>query len=98
PLESIPARCAMGPPHLKRGGETAFRLAPPHRREVAFLRVPVRKVIVPVTHYLVHVATVHNARQAPHMLYEVTNDHGVRRTQFTVVDVAVQRLLHSEDE
>jgi hypothetical protein len=51
-------------------------LAPPRRREVALLRAPIRKVFVPNTHYLVHAATIHAARQVAHLPYEVTKERG----------------------
>jgi hypothetical protein len=38
------------------------------RHEVVFLRVIIRTVFVPITHYLVHASTVHNGRQVAHML------------------------------
>jgi hypothetical protein len=72
-------------------------LAPPRRREVALLRDPIRKVFVPITHYLVHAATVYEARQATHLLDEVTEERGPR-PKFRVVDVAIQRLVQSEDK
>src|SRR5213082_1320430 len=56
-----------------------------------------RTVFVPVTHYLVHAATVHTARQVAHLLYEVTKE---RRAwpKFEMVDVAIQGLVHSKDK
>ncbi len=58
---------------------------------------PIRAVFVPITHYLVHAATVHTARQVAHLLYEVTKE---RRAwpKFQMVDVAIQGLVHSIDE
>src|SRR5262249_27250155 len=52
---------------------------------------------VPITHYLVHAATVHTARQVAHLLDEVTKE---RRAwpKFQMVDVAIQGLVHSIDE
>jgi len=46
---------------------------------------------------LVHAATVHTAGQAAHLLNEVTKERGAWRKRH-VVDVAVQRLVHSKDE
>jgi hypothetical protein len=49
------------------------------------LRAPLRKVFVPDTHYLVHAATVHTARQAAHLAYEVTKERWAW-PHFKVVD------------
>src|SRR5215475_9735087 len=54
-------------------------------------------VFVPIAHDLVHAATVHTARQAAHFLDEVTKERGTWR-KFLVVDIAVQGLVHSEDD
>ena len=69
----------------------------PRLRELAFLRAPLRLVIVPIPHDLVEAATVHAAGRVTHLLDEVTEEHGVW-PHFLVVDVAVQGLVHSEDE
>src|SRR6202045_3094020 len=61
------------------------------------LRTPLRTVFVPITHDLVHAATVHTAGQVAHVLYPVTKERGAC-PHFQVVDVAVQGLVHSEDE
>jgi hypothetical protein len=45
----------------------------------------------------VHAATVHTAGQAADLLDEVLEKRGVWR-KFLVVDIAVQRLVQSEDE
>jgi len=63
-----------------------------------FLRIPIGKIFLPITHDFVHASAVDHARKAAHMLYEVTNDHGIWRSHFKVVDVAVERLHHSKDE
>src|SRR5262249_58032119 len=84
--------------YLRQGPRhNLLRLAPPGRREVVFLRAPIRAVLVPITHYLVHAATVHTARQVAHLLDEVTKE---RRAwpEFQMVDVAIQGLVHSIDE
>src|SRR4029077_4162891 len=74
-----------------------LRLASPGRREVAFRRIPLGTVFVPIAHDLVQGATVHTAGQAAHLLGEVMKQRRTRR-KFQVVDVAVQGLVHSEDE
>src|SRR4029077_12844796 len=74
-----------------------LRLASPGRREVAFRRIPLGTVFVPIAHDLVQGATVHTAGQAAHLLGEVMKERRTRR-KFQVVDVAVQGLVHSEDE
>src|SRR4029077_3210639 len=82
---------------LQRARHNPFRLAPPRRREFVLLRTPLRTVFVPITHDLVHAATVHTAGQAAHVLYPVTKERGAC-PHFQVIDVAVQGLVHSEDE
>src|SRR5882672_3965381 len=52
-------------------------------------------VFVPITHHLVDAATVHAARQAAHLLDEMMKERGAW-PEFEVVDVAVQRLVHSK--
>ena len=94
---SILDKCGVGSDRLQRARHNPLRLAPPRRREVVFLRAPLRAVFVPITHYLVHAATVHNTRQVAHMLYEVTKERGAW-PHFKMVDVAIQGLLHSIDE
>src|SRR5690242_19204595 len=58
-----------------------LRLAPPRRREVEVLRIPIRRIFVPITHDLVRAATVDEARQATHQLDEVTEGGGRRRPE-----------------
>src|SRR5215467_4592171 len=70
-------------------------MAPPHRGEGEILRVPIRKVIIPIKPDLVHAATVHRAGQAASMLHEVTSERGIGWPNFHVVDVAVQGLVQS---
>src|SRR5258707_5128790 len=96
-LDVILDKCGVGSDRLQRARHNPLRLAPPRRREVVFLRAPIRAVFVPITHYLVHAATVHTARQVAHLLYEVTKE---RRAwpKFQMVDVAIQGLVHSIDE
>src|ERR1700747_2926634 len=94
---SILDKCGVGSDRLQRARHNPLRLAPPRRREVVFLRAPIRAVFVPITHNRVHAATVHTARQSAHLLYEVTKE---RRAwpKFQMVDVAIQGLVHSIDE
>src|SRR6516165_9272509 len=75
-----------------------LRLAPPRHREVAVLRVPIRKIFVPITHDLVRAATVDEARQAPHQLDEVMEGRGRRRPKLLVVDIAIEGLAQSVDK
>jgi hypothetical protein len=46
-------------------------------------------ILVPITHDVVHAATVHTAGQVAHMLGEVTKERCTRR-KFLVVDIASQ--------
>src|SRR5262249_45207523 len=47
---------------------------------------------------LVEASPVDHARQAAHVLEEVVKERVRRRPQREVIDVAVEGLLHSEDE
>src|SRR6185437_10625354 len=55
------------------------------------------RLFVPITHHLVHAATVHTAAQAADLLDPVTKERGTGR-KFLVVDIAVQGLVQSEEE
>src|SRR6202522_884873 len=75
-----------------------LRLAPPRHREGSIVRVPIRKIFVPITHDLVHAATVDEARQATDHLEEVTEARGYGRPKLHVVDVAIEGLHQSIDK
>src|SRR5262245_53226913 len=97
-LEVIPDECDVAADRLERARHNPLPLAPPHRRKVAILCVPIGKVIVPITHDLVHAATVHCARQAARPLHEVTGERGTGWPNSHVVDVAVEGLVQSIHE
>ncbi len=75
----------------------------PRRRVVVFFRALHITVIVPITHYIVRAATVHNACQVAHVLNEVhvlnegTEEREIWR-KFCMVDVTVQGLVQSKHE
>src|SRR4029453_12450878 len=96
-LEVIPDEGGVGADRLQRARHDPFLLAPPRRREVALLRVPLGMILVPITHDLIEAATVHAARLVARLLDEVTEERGAWRKRH-VVDIAVQGLVHSEDE
>src|SRR5262245_47532075 len=54
-------------------------------------------IVVPVTHDLIHLATVDTARLRLSLLDEVAEERGVWPKR-RMVDVAVQGLVHSEHE
>ena len=54
-------------------------------------------IVVPVTHDLIHLATVDTARLPLSLLDEVAEERGAWRKRH-MVDVAVQGLVHSEYE
>src|SRR5262245_59824146 len=87
----------VGADRLQRARNDPFRLVPPSRREAEFFSIPFRMILVPVTHDLIHLATVHTARLLLCLLDEVAEERGARRKPH-MVDVAVQRLVHSKDE
>src|SRR5437660_6170523 len=77
-LDVILDKCGVGSDRLQRAGHNPLRLTPPRHREVVFLHVPLRAVFVPITHHLVHAATIHTARQVAHLFYEVTKERRAR--------------------
>src|ERR1700728_1000424 len=87
-LDVILDKRGVGSDRLQRARHDPLRFAPPRRRVVVFPRVILRTVFLPITHYLVHAATVHHARQVAHMLYEVTKERRVW-PKFPMVDVAI---------
>src|SRR5437763_12585527 len=87
----------VGADRLQRARDDPFRLVPPRRREGAFLCIPFRMIVVPVTHDLIHLATVDTARLPLSLLDEVAEERGAWRKRH-MVDVAVQGLVHSEHE
>src|SRR5262249_5844631 len=97
-LEVILDESDCGADRLHGPPPTPSPLPPPHRRKVAILCVPIRKVIVPITHDLVHAATVQYARQAARPLHEVTGERGTGWPDSHVVDVAVEGLVQSIHE
>ena len=62
-----------------------------------FPGIPFRMIVVPVTHDLIHQATVDTARLPLRLLDEVAEERGAWR-KLHMVDVAVQGLVHSEHE
>ena len=54
-------------------------------------------IVVPVTHDLIHSATVDTTRLPLSLLDEVAEERGAGRKR-RMVDVAVQGLVHSEHE
>src|SRR5262245_56785262 len=97
-LDVILDECDVGADRLQRARHHPLPLTHPHRRKVAILCVRIRKVIVPITHDLVHAATVHGARQAARLLHEVTGERGTGWPNSHVVDVAVEGLVQSIHE
>src|SRR5438876_992855 len=75
-LKIILNKPGVGADRLQRARDDPFRLVPPRRREGAFLCIPFRVIVVPVTHDLIHLATVDTARQPPSLLDEVAEERG----------------------
>src|SRR5262249_5544203 len=96
-LKVIINKPRVGADRLQRARDDPFRLVPPRRREGVFLCIPFRMIVVPVTHDLIHLATVHTARLPLSLLDEVAEERGAWRKRH-MVDVAVQGLVHSEHE
>ncbi|EGE58975.1 hypothetical protein RHECNPAF_2530050 [Rhizobium etli CNPAF512] len=87
----------VGTDRFQRTRDDPFRLVSPGGGEVAFVCVPFRMIVIPVTHDLIHLATVHAARLPPRRLDEVTEERGARPER-RMIDIAVQGLVHSEHE
>src|SRR5262245_51279010 len=96
-LKIILDKPGIGADRLQRARDDPLRLLPPRRREGLFFCIPFRMIVVPVTHDLIHVATVDTARLPPSLLDEVAEERGAWRKRH-MVDVAVQGLVHSEHE
>src|SRR6478736_6212042 len=96
-LKIILNKPGVGADRLQRARDDPFWLVPPRRREGAFLCIPFRVIVVPVTHDLIHLATVDTARLPLSLLDEVAEERGAWRKRH-MVDVAVQGLVHSEHE
>src|ERR1700722_18603896 len=84
-LEVVRDKRGVGANRLERTRRHPLRLAPPRLRALVVHRVPIRKVFVPITHDLVHAATVDEARQATHQLDEVTEGRRRRRSKLHVI-------------
>src|SRR5690606_39193491 len=82
---------------LQRARNDPFRLLPPRRREGVFLCTPVRMIVIPVTHDLIHLTAVDASDLPLSLLDEVPEERGTRRER-RVVDVAIERLVHSKHE
>ena len=67
----------VGADGLQRARDHPFRLVSPRRREGVFLCIPFGMIVVPVTHDLVHLATVDIARLPLSLLDEVAEDPGL---------------------
>ena len=56
-------------------------------------------VVVPTAHDLVGAAAIHAARQTARLLGPMPKEHGIwRKCLVVVVDIAVQRLVHCDEE
>ena len=75
-LQIILNKPGVGADRLQRARDDPFRLISPRRREGVFLCVPFRMIVVPVTHDLIHVATVDTARLPLSLLDEVAEERG----------------------
>src|SRR4051794_10389797 len=87
----------VGADRLQRARDDPFRLLPPRRSEGVLLCIPLRMIVVPITHDLIHLAAVHTACLSLNLLDEVAEERGAWRKR-RMVDVAVQGLVHCEHE
>src|SRR4051794_18468179 len=68
-----------GAGRLQRARDDPFRLLPPRRREGMLLCIPLRMIVVPITHDLIHLAAVHTACLSLSLLDEVAEERGAWR-------------------
>src|SRR5437764_7192358 len=87
-LKITPNKRGVGTDRLQRARDDPLWLVPPRRREGVFRCIPIRMIVVPVTHDLIHLATVHTARLPLSLLDEVAEEHWAWRRRH-MVDVAV---------
>src|SRR4029450_6992302 len=73
----------VGADRLQRARDDPFRLLPPRRREGVLLRIPLRMIVVPITHDLIHLAAVHTACLSLSLLDEVAEERGAWRERRT---------------
>src|SRR5947207_13365204 len=78
----------VGADRLQRARDDPFRLVPPRRSVRVFLCIPFRMIVIPVTHDLIHLATVDTARLPLSLLDEVAEERGAWHKRY-MVDVAV---------
>ena len=72
-------------------------LSPPRRCKVVFRCIPFGMIVFPVAHELVYFSTVDTAYLPLSILNELAEKLGAWRERH-VVDVAIERLVHSEHE
>jgi len=96
-IEIILNKPGVGADGLQRARDDPFRLLPPRHSEGVFGCTPLRMIVIPVTHDLIHLATVDTARLPLSLLDEVTEERRAWSKRH-VVDVAIQGLVHSEYE
>ncbi len=96
-LEITSNKRGVGADRWQRARDDPFRLLPPRRRERVLRCAPFRMLVVPVAHHLIHATTVDTARLPLSLLDEVAEERGAGR-KLRMVDVAVERLIHSEHE
>src|SRR5262249_31275571 len=97
-LEVILDKRGIGANRFQRARHDPLLLAPPCRRELAFLGAPLRTVFIPIAHNLVQAATVDAPRPPAQLIYEVAKKRRPRRRKFLMIDVATKGLVHPEDE
>src|SRR5215218_2432633 len=94
-LKIILNKPGVGADRLQRARDDPFRLVPPRRREGAFLCIPFRMIVVPVTHDLIHLAAVHTARLPLSLLDEVAEERGAWRKRHMIDLLALPRTAKS---
>ena len=87
----------IGPDGFERARHDPFRLGRPGFGKVALLRTPSRIGVIPVAHDLVHAPTIEAASQAGRLFDEMPEQLWGGR-EGRMVDIAVQRLVHSKDK
>jgi hypothetical protein len=96
-LKIIPNKPGVAADRLQHAQDDPFGLVPPRRREALVLCVPFRMIVVPATHDLIYLATIHAARLRFRILDELAEERGTWRKRH-VIDIAIEGLVHCENE
>src|SRR6185437_12071061 len=69
-FDALRDECGVRTDRRERTRDDPFRLRAPCRREVVVARIPIRSILVPVTHDLVHPSAIQGAGKAADVIVE----------------------------